>query len=86
MRVSDYGATLVSLWVKDAQLDAVLGFDQVEGYQQSVKYMGAMIGRVAAALRTVSSRSTDRFTRFTATIKAIRCTVVRKGLTRSCGR
>ena len=26
VRVSDYGATLVSLWVKDAQLDAVLGF------------------------------------------------------------
>ena len=51
VRVSDYGATLVSLWVKDAQLDAVLGFDQVEGYQQSVKYMGAMIGRVANRIK-----------------------------------
>ena len=51
VRVSDYGATLVSLWVKDAQLDAVLGFDQVGGYQQSVKYMGAMIGRVANRIK-----------------------------------
>ena len=51
VRVSDYGATLVSLWVKDAQLDAVLGFDQVGGYQKSVKYMGAMIGRVANRIK-----------------------------------
>ena len=29
VRVSDYGATLVSLWVKDAQLDAVLGLSLI---------------------------------------------------------
>ncbi|WP_370777518.1 aldose epimerase family protein [Holdemania massiliensis] len=51
VRVSDYGATLVSLWLKDAQIDAVLGFDEVSGYQQSVKYMGAMIGRVANRIK-----------------------------------
>ena len=51
VRVSDYGATLVSLWLKDAQIDAVLGFDEVSGYQQLVKYMGAMIGRVANRIK-----------------------------------
>ena len=50
VRISDYGATLVSLWVKEAQTDVVLGFDQVSGYE-SVRYMGAMVGRVANRIR-----------------------------------
>lgn len=51
VRVSDYGATLVDLQVKSAGVHAVLGFEDVSGYETSVKYMGAMIGRVANRIR-----------------------------------
>lgn len=51
VRVSDYGATLVDLQVKSAGVHAVLGFEDVSGYETAVKYMGAMIGRVANRIR-----------------------------------
>lgn len=51
VRVSDYGATLVDLTVKSRGIHAVLGFEEVSGYETSVKYMGAMIGRVANRIR-----------------------------------
>ena len=46
IKVLDYGATLVSLFVKDMNKDVVLGFDDIDGYQNRVEYMGATIGRV----------------------------------------
>ena len=51
VKITDFGATLVTLVVKDAKIDAVLGFDDVSGYECSVKYMGAMIGRVANRIK-----------------------------------
>ena len=48
MKVTDYGATLVSLLVpsKDGQLkDVVLGYDNVTGYEEHTCYFGATIGR-----------------------------------------
>ena len=48
MKVTDYGATLVSLLVpsKDGQLkDVVLGYDDVTGYEEHTSYFGATIGR-----------------------------------------
>ena len=46
VKVIDYGATLVSLYVKQLKKDVVLGFDDIDGYQNRVEYMGATIGRV----------------------------------------
>jgi aldose 1-epimerase len=50
-RVTDHGATLVSLELPDrhgARADVVLGFDSVAGYEdEAAAYLGATVGRVA---------------------------------------
>lgn len=48
--VSDFGATLVRLYVPDAAgnlADVVLGFDDANGYRTSTTYFGATVGRNA---------------------------------------
>ena len=46
--VSDYGATLVSFVDKKTGIDAVLGYDTLEGYvNQQGSYLGASVGRTA---------------------------------------
>jgi aldose 1-epimerase len=48
LRVTDYGARLVSLWVpgRDGRAeDIVLGFDDAESYVRSTAYFGATVGR-----------------------------------------
>ena len=48
--ISDYGATLVRLYVPDAKgelADVVLGFDDCNGYRTSTTYFGATVGRNA---------------------------------------
>ena len=48
VKVSDYGATLVSVFVLDKdgkQRDVVLGYDNVTGYEDHTCYFGATIGR-----------------------------------------
>lgn len=47
IEVLDYGATLTSLYVKKYETDVVLGFYNVEKYQNEGKYIGQTIGRVA---------------------------------------
>lgn len=51
VRVTDYGATLVSVQVPDragAMKDVVLGFDDVGGYESDAnQYFGCTVGRVA---------------------------------------
>lgn len=49
-RVTDYGATVVSVIVPDKDgnmLDVVLGYDNVTGYEDNTCYFGATIGRNA---------------------------------------
>ena len=49
-RITDYGATLVSLLVPDPQgnlADVVLGFDDCNGYRTGDGYLGATVGRNA---------------------------------------
>lgn len=49
-RITNYGATLVSLYVpdRDGNLgDVVLGFDDLQGYIDHTAYMGATVGRYA---------------------------------------
>ena len=49
-RITDYGATLVSLLVPDPQgnvADVVLGYDDVLGYATSDGYLGSTVGRNA---------------------------------------
>ncbi len=48
VRVTDYGATLVSIMVPDKNgnlQDVLLGFDNVTGYENHTCYFGAVIGR-----------------------------------------
>lgn len=48
LRLTDYGARLVALWVpaRDGRADdIVLGFDDAESYVQSPAYFGATVGR-----------------------------------------
>ena len=53
-KVSDYGATLVQLWVPDRDgnlADVVLGCDDVAGYVEGQSYLGATIGRNANRIK-----------------------------------
>ncbi len=48
--VSDYGATLVNLWVPDTHrylMDVVCGYDKASDYETNSGFMGAVVGRVA---------------------------------------
>ena len=48
--ITDYGATLVRLWVPDKEgnlADVVLGYDDVSGYREGKCYFGATVGRNA---------------------------------------
>lgn len=57
--ISDYGATLVRLWVpsKDGILaDVVLGYDDVNGYAQGKCYFGGTVGRCANRIAGASFR------------------------------
>lgn len=48
--VSDYGALLVKVLVPDREgkpVDVVLGYDDVQGYENGTLYFGATVGRVA---------------------------------------
>ncbi len=48
--VSDYGATIVSIFVPDRNgnpVDVVLGYEDVSGYENGTCFFGAAIGRVA---------------------------------------
>ena len=48
VRITDYGATLVSVLVPDrdgVKRDVLLGFDNVTGYENHTCYFGAVIGR-----------------------------------------
>ena len=52
--VSDYGATLVRLYVPDKNgelADVVLGYEDVNGYANSTTYFGATVGRNANRIR-----------------------------------
>ena len=61
-KVTDYGATLVSVLVADKEkrtTDVVLGYDNVTGYEEHTCFFGATIGRngnrignCASAIRT----------------------------------
>jgi aldose 1-epimerase len=48
LKVTDFGASLVSLIVKDkngADLDVILGYEDVTGYEEHTDYFGAAVGR-----------------------------------------
>lgn len=50
MSVTDFGATLVSVFVPDKNgemVDVVLGYDDVTGYEKGIAFFGASVGRNA---------------------------------------
>lgn len=53
-KITDYGATIVSLYVKDKEgelRDVVLGYDTLAEYENGAAYFGAAIGRCANRIR-----------------------------------
>ena len=55
--ITDYGATLVQLWVPDAQgniADVVLGYDDVNSYRTGTGFLGATVGRSANRIQNAS--------------------------------
>ena len=53
-KITDLGATLVSLYVPDKNgelSDVVLGYDSPDGYLKGTAYLGATIGRTANRIR-----------------------------------
>jgi aldose 1-epimerase len=65
-RVSDFGATLVSLLVPDEKgqlADVVLGFDDPSGYIASTAFLGAIVGRSANRIGGASFPIGDGFVR-----------------------
>lgn len=55
--ISDYGATLVRLYVPDRDgnlADVVLGYEDVNGYANSTTYFGATVGRNANRVRNAA--------------------------------
>ncbi len=56
-RISDYGASLVQLFVPDQNgvlADVVLGFDDCNGYRTGEGYLGATVGRSANRIQGAS--------------------------------
>ncbi len=61
--ITDYGATLVSLWVDD--VDVVLGYDDVNGYAQNDGFLGAIVGRNANRIKDAQFQLNDSLIRLT---------------------
>jgi len=50
VRISNYGATIVSIMVPDKQgkfEDVVLGYDNIKGYENGTAFFGCVVGRYA---------------------------------------
>ena len=57
LKVTDYGATVVSIMAPELQdgiKDMVLGFDDAAGYEKTGLYLGATIGRYAGQIKNAS--------------------------------
>lgn len=57
MKVTDFGAALVAVIVKDKEgreTDVVQGYDDVEGYERDTLFLGAAVGRCANRIRGAS--------------------------------
>lgn len=62
-QISDYGATLVRLYVPDSKgnlADVVLGFDSAEQYDHHGAFFGAVVGRTANRIRKGTFRIGDK--------------------------
>lgn len=61
--ITDYGATLVSLWVDD--VDVVLGYDDVNGYAENDGFLGAIVGRNANRIKNSQFQLNDKTVQLT---------------------
>lgn len=67
-QISDFGATLVRLYVPDANgnlADVVLGFSEAKEYQASTTFFGATVGRNANRIGGASFQLGDRLVQLT---------------------
>lgn len=89
IKVTDYGATLVSLLFADkagVQKDLVLGYDNVTGYEEHISYFGAIIGRNGNRIKDSRFTINGKSTGLTRMRIIIISTVEKTGLTRSSGK
>ena len=64
IKLSDYGASLISVIVKDAdgrERDVVLGYDDVSGYEKDTLFLGATVGRNANRIGGASFEIAGKF-------------------------
>ena len=89
IKVTDYGATLVSLLFADkagVQKDLVLGYDNVTGYEEHTSYFGAIIGRNGNRIKDSRFTINGKEYRIDENENHIISTVEKTGLTRSSGK
>ena len=89
IKVTDYGATLVSLLFADkagVQKDLVLGYDNVTGYEEHTSYFGRLSDETEIVSKTAGLRSMEKSTGLTRMRIIIISTVEKTGLTRSSGK
>ena len=75
--VITFGAALRSLHVPDRtgnKRDVVLGYDTLDEYETRPAYLGAVVGRVATALRVAGLRWTVRLTHWRSMTRPTTCT------------
>ena len=89
LKLTDYGASLVSLKVKDRtgeKRDVVLGYDDVEGYENGAIFLGATVGRNANRIRGAAFELGGRSIRLTQMKMEITCIAAMISITRDFGK
>ena len=62
--LTDYGASVVSIFVKDKdgnERDVILGYDNVKSYEKEYSYFGATVGRYANRIYHMTSGSRNTY-------------------------
>lgn len=87
-QITDFGASIVSLVVKDKDgknTDVVLGYENAETYQQQMASFGAVVGRNCNRIANAEIVIDGVTYQLEKTIMKIICTVVHRQLQDVCG-
>lgn len=87
-QITDFGASIVSLVVKDKDgknTDVVLGYENAETYQQQMASFGAVVGRNCNRIANAEIVIDGVTYQLEKTIMKIICTVVHRRLQDVCG-
>ena len=87
-QITDFGASIVSLVVKDKDgknTDVILGYENAETYQQQMASFGAVVGRNCNRIANAEIVIDGVTYQLEKTIMKIICTVVHRRLQDVCG-